>query len=128
MWAYYSFLFGVKWEREREKETDEKKEEEKGRRGGMQRLYKNPWKWMSLSRIWLCTSMDCSLPGSCVHGILQARILGWIAFPFSRGSSQPRDWTQVSHIVGRFFTVWATRKPQKTLRYINVHCCTVYIF
>jgi len=39
-----------------------------------------------------------------VHGILQARILEWIALPFSRGSSQPRDRTQVSHIAGRFFT------------------------
>ena len=39
-----------------------------------------------------------------VHGILQARILEWVAFPFSRGSSQPRDRTQVSHIAGRFFT------------------------
>ena len=44
-----------------------------------------------------------------VHGILLARILEWIAFPFSRGSSQPRDQTQVSHTVGRFFTSWATR-------------------
>ena len=44
-----------------------------------------------------------------VHGILQARILEWVAFPFSRGSSQPRDRTQVSHIVGGFFTSWATR-------------------
>ena len=39
-----------------------------------------------------------------VYGILQARILEWVAFPFSRGSSQPRDQTQVSHIAGRFFT------------------------
>ena len=46
-----------------------------------------------------------------VHGILQARILEWVAFPFSRGSSQPRDRTQVSHIAGGFFTSWATRKP-----------------
>ena len=46
-----------------------------------------------------------------VHGI-QARILEWVAFPFSRGSSQPRDWTQVSHIAGRFFTSWATREAQ----------------
>ena len=46
----------------------------------------------------LCDPMDCSLPGSYVHGILQARILEWVAVPFSRGSSQPRDWTQVSHI------------------------------
>ena len=43
-----------------------------------------------------------------VHVILQARILEWVAFPFSRGSSQPRDRTQVSHIAGRFFTSWAT--------------------
>jgi len=48
-----------------------------------------------------------------VHGILQARILEWVAFPFSRGSSQPRDQTQVSHIVGRFFTSWATRESQE---------------
>ena len=43
-----------------------------------------------------------------VHGILQVRILEWVAFPFSRGSSQPRDQTQVSHIAGEFFTSWAT--------------------
>ena len=43
-------------------------------------------------------------------GILQARMLEWVAFPFSRGSSQPRDWTQVSRIAGRFSTVWATRE------------------
>ena len=52
----------------------------------------------------LCDPMDCSPPGSSVHGILQARILEWAAISFSRGSSQPRDWTQVSHITGRFFT------------------------
>ena len=51
--------------------------------------------------------MDYSPPGSYVHGILQARILGWVAIPFSRGPSQPRDWTQVSCTAGRFFTVWA---------------------
>ena len=45
-----------------------------------------------------------------VHGILQARILEWVAFPFSRGSSQPRDRTQVSHIAGGFLTSWATRE------------------
>ena len=45
-----------------------------------------------------------------VHGILKARILQWVAFPFSRGSSQPKDQTHVSHIAGRFFTSWATRK------------------
>ena len=46
------------------------------------------------------------------HGILQARILEWVAFPFSRGSSQPRDRTQVSRIAGGFFTSWATREAQ----------------
>jgi len=58
----------------------------------------------------LCNPMDCSLPGSPVHGIYQARILEWVAFPFSRGSSQPRDRTQVSCITGGFFTIWATRE------------------
>ena len=62
----------------------------------------------------LCDAKDCSPPGSSVHGILQARTLGWVAIPFSRGPSQPRDWTQVSFIVGRFFTIWATREAHKT--------------
>ena len=53
--------------------------------------------------------MDCSLPGSSVHGIFQAIVLEWIAISFSRGSSRPRDWTQVSRIVDRCFTVWATK-------------------
>ena len=53
---------------------------------------------------------DCSPPGSSVHGILQVRILEWAAIPFSRGSSQPRDRTQVFCITGRFFTVWVTRE------------------
>ena len=48
-----------------------------------------------------------------VHGILQARILEWVAFPFSRGSSQPRDWTQASHVAGGFFTRWATVEAQE---------------
>ena len=56
------------------------------------------------------TPMDCSLPGSSVHGIFQARTLEWVAISFPRGSSPPRDWNQVSHIVGRRFTVWATRE------------------
>ena len=54
--------------------------------------------------------MDCSLPGSSVHGISQARILEWVAISFSRGFSQPRDQTWVSEIAGRCFTVWATRE------------------
>ena len=49
----------------------------------------------------------CSLPGYSVHGILQATVLEWVATPFSRGSSQPRDQTWVSCIAGRFFTIWA---------------------
>ena len=52
--------------------------------------------------------MDCSPPGSSVRGILQARILEWVAIPFSRVTSWPQDWTQVSCITGRFFTVWAS--------------------
>ena len=52
--------------------------------------------------------MDCSPPDSSVHGILQARILEWVVIFFSRGSSWPRDRTQVSCIAGRFFTIWAT--------------------
>ena len=57
----------------------------------------------------LCNPMDCSLPGSSVHGIFQARILEWAVMPSSRGSSWLRDRTQVC-ITGRFFTVWATRE------------------
>ena len=51
----------------------------------------------------LCNPMDYT-----VHGIFHAKILEWVAFPFSRGSSQPRDWTQVSRVAGRLFTSWAT--------------------
>ena len=49
-----------------------------------------------------------------VHGILQARILEWVAFSFSRGSFRPRNLAQVSHITGRFFTIWATREAPNT--------------
>ena len=58
----------------------------------------------------LCDPMDCSLPGSSLHGILQARVLEWVAISFSRGSSQPKDRAQVSRIVDRRFTIWATRR------------------
>ena len=58
----------------------------------------------------LCDPMDCSPPGSSVHGILQTRILEWVAIPFSQGSSRPRNWKRVSCIAGRFFKVWATRE------------------
>ena len=53
--------------------------------------------------------MDCSPSGFSVHRILQARTLEWVAVPFSRGSSWPRDWNWVSCITGRFFTIWDTR-------------------
>ena len=58
----------------------------------------------------LCDPVDCSPPGSSVHGIFQAVVLEWAAISFSRGSSWPRDQTQVSHIVDRCFTIWATRE------------------
>ena len=58
----------------------------------------------------LCDPIDCSLPGSSVHGIFQAIVLEWIAISFSRGSSQPRAWTRVSCMVDRPFTIWATRE------------------
>ena len=64
----------------------------------------------------LCDPMNCSPSVSSIHGILQARILEWIAIPFSRGSSWPRDQTQLSCIAGRFFTIWATGK-------ILTYCC-----
>ena len=60
----------------------------------------------------LCDAMDCSLPGSSVHGIFQARILEWFAIYFSRWSSPPRDQTWVSWVAGRFFTNWATSGAQ----------------
>ena len=59
----------------------------------------------------LCNPTDCSPPGSSVHGLLQTRVLEWVAMPSSRGSSPPRDWTQVSHTTGGFFAIWATREP-----------------
>ena len=70
----------------------------------------------------LCHPMDCS-PGASVHGILQARILEWAAMLSTRGSSRPRDWTQVSLVAGGFFTIWATRKPMGLLnltQYLHV--------
>ena len=66
----------------------------------------------------LCPTL-CSLPGSWVHGIFQARVLEWVAISFSRGSSRIRSRTRISHIAGRRFTIWATgevrkvRKPQE---------------
>ena len=57
-----------------------------------------------------CDTMECSQSGCSVHGISQARILEWVPISFSRGSSQPRDWTLISCIAGRLSTIWATRE------------------
>ena len=73
-----------------------------------------PWFYVVVlvdqSCLTLCGLMDCSPPGSSVHGILQARVLEWVATPFSRGSAWPRDRTRFSCTAGGFFTVWATRE------------------
>ena len=71
------------------------------------------WKWKLLSRVQLWDTRDYT-----VQGLFQVRILEWVAFPFSRGSSQPRDGTQVSDIAGRFFTSWATREAPRILKWV----------
>ena len=65
----------------------------------------------------LCDPMDYSPPGSSAHGIIQARI--WVAIPSFRGSSWPRDRTRLSCIVGRFFTIWATREAQYGIKLVG---------
>ena len=76
------------------------------------------WPWWYVcaksfqSCLTLCDPMDCSLPGSAIHGILQVRILEWVVMPSSRRSSQPRDQTNISYIPGRFFATEPQRKPQ----------------
>ena len=76
------------------------------------RLFCSYVEWSEVTQLCptLCDPMDWSLPGSSIRGIFQARILEWSAISFSRGSSQPRDRTWVSHTAGRLFTVSATRK------------------
>ena len=75
-------------------------------------IFKNKVKWSEVAQscLTLCDPMDCSPPGSSVHGVFQAWILEWVAVSFSRVSSLPRDRTRVSLIVGRHFTIWATRE------------------
>ena len=68
----------------------------------------------------LCDLMGCSPPGSSVHGILQAGILEWVAIPFSRGSSWPRDWPWVSCLTGGFFTPEDQGSPHI---YISLYAC-----
>ena len=66
-------------------------------------------------------TMHCSPPGSSVQGILQARILEWVAIPFSRGSSQARDWTWVHCIAHWFFTIWANGEPGTVLTILHMN-------
>ena len=70
-----------------------------------------PWPYMKVKVFHSCPTL-CNPMDYTIHGILQARILEWVAFPFSRGSSQPRDQTQVSHIADGYFTSWAIREAQ----------------
>ena len=65
--------------------------------------------------------MDCSLPASSIHGILQVRILEWVVISFSRAFSQPRDGTEVSHIAGRFFLL--SEPPGKPIKHLREKAC-----
>ena len=97
------------------------------------------WSGVAQSCPTLCDPVDCSLPGSSLHGILQARVLEWGASSFSRGSSQPRNRTLVSRIPGRHFHLWATRealsnigvfikgvKMQKIFKMLNIYDFSAY--
>ena len=88
-WGAFSFSRGSSQTRD---QTHRKKVKSPSR----VRLFATPW--------------TSSLLGSSLYGILQARVLEWVAISFSRGSSQPRDWTQVSRIPGRCFNLWDTRE------------------
>ena len=75
---------------------------------------------------YLCDPMDCNLPGSSAHGILQARILEWVAIPFSRGSSQPKD-HESPELAGKFFTIWATREAHIYIHLsVNTHILCIH--
>ena len=69
----------------------------------------------------LCEPPDCSLPGSSIHKISQARILEWVAISFSRRSYQPKDSTRVSYTAGRFFTTEPPGKPQIHIRKLKMN-------
>ena len=73
-------------------------------------LMTRKWKWRGSVVSDSLRPMDYNLPGSSVHGIFQARVLEWVAISFSRGSSQPRDGTRVSHTAGRHLMIWAIRE------------------
>ena len=90
-------------------------------------IYACIWWWFSHYVVsHCCDRVDCSPPGSSVHGILQARILERVAISFSRGSSQPKNLTRVSCIVGRWFTNWAMREVH-TCIYIYVKCICINV-
>ena len=76
----------------------------------------------------LCDPMDYNLPGSSVYGIFQGRVLEWVAISFYRGYSWPRDQTRVSHIVGRRFTVWATREAYILKKIIITYILFLFIY
>ena len=82
----------------------------------------------SVSRIWLfATPWTAAHQNPLSMGILQARILEWVAMPSSRGSSQPRDQTQVSCIAGRFFTIWAIREAKIHPKHLPACLYTVFV-
>ena len=81
---------------------------------------KPKWSEVAQSCPTLCDPIGCSLSGSSVHGIFQARVLEWIVISFSKGSSRPRNRTRVSPIAGRRFTVWATREAL-----LGVYCLSL---
>ena len=83
---------------------------------------------LSLSSVqFFATPLTVASKAPLFMGILQARILEWVARPSSRRSSQPRDQTQVFHTMGGFFTIWATRETQQTI-YIPTHHWHSFIF
>ena len=79
----------------------------------------SPWSEVTQPCPILCDPVDCNLLDFSIHGILQARILEWIAISFSRGSSRPRDQTRVSRIGGRRFNLWATRELYAKWTFVN---------
>ena len=83
-------------------------------------------KWSRSSHLTLCDPMDYSPLGSSIHGIFPARVLERVAISFPKGSSWPRDRTQGSHIVGRHFTIWDTRKGKKERKFLNPHGWAMY--
>jgi len=97
-------------------QSGDKRDYEYGNTMWTVKSYESWWECLKVlvaqSCLTFCDPMDCSPPGSSVHGILQARILEWVAISFSRVSSWPWDRTQISHIAGRLFTDWATREAQ----------------